>query len=285
MITITLTLTVITLLVSIYTLHKVRRTHLMTFKLQSELNDISAHASNIESARTEMADIYRQLQAYQDLQALIKPIAPFPPLRGWAASPDFLLEICRHTLRHRPETIIECSSGATTVALARCCELNEVGHVISLEHDPFYAEQTHERLLEHGLDRWATIIHAPLIPQAEVGHQPWYSLQDIPLAHASCELLIIDGPPGDSSQDARHPALPLLANYLSPNCTIFLDDAKRPAEQSVVRRWLEDFPDFHLDVLECEKGCARLTRSSAPIADEALTAPSPTTAGLSVRTM
>lgn len=258
-----LTVMIFVALLSFYALHKIRQMHLLTFKLLSEINKIEKHTSQIDATRTEITNIYRQYQSYQNLLALIKPTAPMPPLRGWAASPDFLVEICRYTLKSHPEVIIECSSGATTLALARCCELIENGHVISLEHDPFYAAQTRERLIEHGLTRWATVVHAPLSPRAELKGHPWYSIHGMEITPASCQLVVIDGPPSDTAPCARYPALPLLAHLLAPDCTVFLDDAARPDEQAAIQRWLREFPDFHLNWIDCEKGCAQLTRGIA----------------------
>ena len=80
----------------------------------------------------------------------------------WSASADFLFLIKEYCLNAKPRTIVECSSGLTTLTLARCCQLNKHGHVFSLENDKEYATQTENNLKQFGLDGHANIIHAPL---------------------------------------------------------------------------------------------------------------------------
>lgn len=253
----------ISLFLSIIILHKVRRMHIMAFRIETDLATASKEISRLGDIKIELANLYNQLQAYHDLVGLIGPTKPLPLLRGWAASPDFLLEICRHSLSHKPKIVLECSSGASTLALARCCELNGTGHVYSLEHDFVFAEQTRQRLRDQNLERWATVVDAPLVEQPEIGGQRWYSLTNLHIEPESCQLLIIDGPPSDTSHQARYPALPLLSRFLSRPCTVFLDDAQRPDEQQAVKRWLNDFPAFTLEQLQCEKGCSKLTRKGS----------------------
>lgn len=243
-------------------LYKVRRVHLQGFQTQAQLANLRGDLSRLTELETELAHLYAQLQSYHDLVSLIHPARPLPLLRGWAASPDFLLEICKHSLYHKPRIILECSSGATTLALARCCEINGMGHVYSLEHDACYAEQTRQRLHEQGLDAWATIIDAPLVNQPKVKGQPWYSLDGLCIPPGECALLVVDGPPWNTAPLARYPALPLLAEYLATSCTVFLDDANRPDEQEMARRWAIEFPGMQLTWPMCEKGCAKLVRQS-----------------------
>jgi hypothetical protein len=143
--------------------------------------------------------------------------------------------------------------------LARCCELNGFGHIYSLEHEESYAEQTRQRLRDQNLDRWATVVDAPLVEQPEIGGQRWYSLTNLYIEPGSCEMLENGGPPEDTAQQARYPALPLLSKFLSRTCPVFLDDAQRPDEQQAVKRWLDDFPEFTLEQIFCEKKCSKLT--------------------------
>lgn len=232
------------------TLYKTRKTHLASFRIEASLRSIEA-----ESSQT-----YRQLQAYLALVQLLEPRQPLPLLRGWAASPDFLLILAKHALSKRPQTILECSSGASTIVLARCCELNGSGHVYSLEHDPKYAEKSRKLVAEHGLDAWVTIIDAPLCPNSEAMGANWYSIKSIPDTLPPVDMLVIDGPPCTTNPLARLPALQLLHFYLSPSASVFLDDANREGEQEAVRRWQALFPELILERPDTEKGCAVLVR-------------------------
>jgi hypothetical protein len=242
-----------TLIVCIYTLHKVRRMHREQFRV----------AENSRASRREVEQIFPQIQAYLDLTRLLDLRQPLPALRGWAASPDFLLEIANHARRSRPETILECSSGASTVVLARCCAISGRGHVYSLEHDTRYAERTRAALKAHNLERWASVIDAPLEAAAEVNGPPWYSLQGLPAALPPADMVVIDGPPGIEGGLARYPALPRLHSRLAETVTIFLDDADRSDERAVLQAWKAEYPDFTVELRQLEKGCAILSRGLA----------------------
>lgn len=235
--------------ISIYTLYKIIKIHLANYQIEKNTN--------------ELHGFFSQIQAYHSLFLLLKFSKPLPPLRGWAASPDFLLIICSYALSEKPKIILECSSGASTIALARSCQLSKIGHVFSLEHDSNYAEKTRNHLKEHELDKWATVIDAPLVINPKPKNQLWYSLEHLDLQDNSVEFLVIDGPPQlPSAPMARYPAIPLLETKLTRNCTIILDDANRKAEIAILNRWLIEYPEFKLVMLQAEKGCARLDRIS-----------------------
>ena len=148
--------------------------------------------------------------------------------------------------------------------LARCCQLNETGHVFSLENGEEYAEATREHLERFGLSDYATVIHAPLM-ECQIGQQAylWYEMSQIP--DANVDMLVIDGPPGFIQKHSRYPALPVLFERLSESCAIFMEDAARPDEQEITERWLEEFPSFVHEYKALERGCSifRMVSESA----------------------
>jgi hypothetical protein len=179
-------------------------------------------------------------------------------LRGWAASPDFLLLLAEHVTRYKPTVIVECSSGASTLVLAQCAKQNNQGLVLSLEHDSLYAEQTRQELIKQDLQEWAIVIDAPLTDYTlHENRYLWYSLDDQHLKQP-IDMLIIDGPPGGLNPLARYPAGPLLLPLLSKNAAVFLDDANRPDEQEIIRKWQADFPALKSISHNCEKGAVSL---------------------------
>lgn len=152
-------------------LRKVRRIDISTWELRQSIS------AELTSTATAVQDnLYRQLESLQALHSLLQLPRPLPSLRGWAGSPDFLLELAREVQRRRPATVVECSSGASTVVAARCCQMNGAGHVFSLENSPEYAQKTRRLLAECGLQAWATVIDAPL-QQVELGSErySWYN--------------------------------------------------------------------------------------------------------------
>lgn len=233
------------LLMGFITFYKIRRVHLMLFGLKSQIEQSSdAIFTQIEA----LLALYRDFSFEQSL----------PPTRGWAASPDFLYFLATHMKAYKPTTVLECSSGVSTLVLAHCARLNGNGHIYSLEHDPNYAELTRTRLLERGLSSWATVIEAPLSKhQLEDQSYLWYSLEKIP--KIDVDMLVIDGPPSTVGPIARYPALPLLRDHFQPITVVFLDDAARPDEKKAISLWKSQFPNLKIDELPAEKGLSRIT--------------------------
>lgn len=240
------------LMLSVWLLHKVRRIHLASYRIEHELSEM----------RTELFALYPQWQALQALERRLALDRALPPLRGWAGSPDFLLAITEELDRLQAQCVLECSSGTSTLVIARCLQQQGQGHVYSLEHEPAFAQQTRQLLQVHGLGSWATVVDAPLLSSAS-GNQPWYSLAGLPAELPPVALLVIDGPPGTGAPLARLPALQMLADRLAPAAVVLLDDADRPDEQEIVSRWLQSHPEFALKRLRAEKGLARLARGGA----------------------
>lgn len=238
-------------------LHKVRRMHLMMFSV----------AEDARLAHFESGSVYRQIESLEALQRLLRLPDPLPPLRGWAASPDFLLVLARHVLAEQPQVVFECSSGSSTLVLARCLQLlGKGGRVVSLEHDASYAAATRQLLARHGVSAQATVLEAPLEPfRALADHAtPWYSTAQEDAWPRDIDMVVIDGPPGGrTGSHSRFPALAALHGHLARHCAIFLDDAGRPDEIWAVEQWKKMYPEFHSSDLGCEKGCVRLSRAAA----------------------
>ena len=162
---------------------KIRKLHIASFELVERSRDIDR----------ETKQTYHQIQAYIDLKALLALDQPLPRLRGWAASPDFLLEIAKHAIKEKPRCIVECSSGASTLVLARCAQLSNTGHVYSLEHDEKFAEITRRNLRDLGLEDWGTVVHAPLEPAGLDFRGDWYAAEAYE-QFQGVDMLVVDGP-------------------------------------------------------------------------------------------
>lgn len=175
----------------------------------------------------------------------------------WSAAPDFLGLIADHVLAEKPQTIVECSSGTSTVILARCCQLNDQGKVFSLENGAEFADKTRSELARCGLGKHAEVIHAPLVLRKINGQEyQWYDLESLPAS--SIDMLVIDGPPGFIQRHSRFPALPLLFDKLAKGCTIYLDDAVRQEEREIVAMWQTQFPGLEHRCLDVSRGCSIL---------------------------
>lgn len=235
----------------LYTFHKVRKIHLMQYYLMNQ-NKTFPNQLNV---------IYQQIQAFITLERRLSLPYSLPPLRGWAASPDFLLLIADHVAQHKPETIVECSSGASTLVMAQTVKKNGKGHIYSLEHDSFYAEKTREHLRRQGLEDWATVIDAPLQLYTLSNQQyQWYKLEGV-FETNQIDMLVIDGPPQDLNKHARYPAGEILFPLLTNQAAVFLDDSDRTDEREIIEMWLLRFKKFQLLKHSCEKGAVSLVNN------------------------
>lgn len=208
----------------------------------------------------EQADIYHQIEAYVALYSTLKIRQPLPPMRGWAVSPDFANVLVGVIRECRPRRILELGGGVSTLLASYCLEELGAGTIVSLDHDAEYADATRRNLIRHGLERKATVVHAPLKAVAVGAEQYlWYDCNALP-SEAPFDLLIVDGPPAETQAGVRYPALPLLVDRLGPNAVILVDDAERGDEQCILLRWLREFPEFVREDVRTEKGATLLRR-------------------------
>jgi predicted O-methyltransferase YrrM len=229
-------------------LYKIRKIHLISYQL----------LNNTNFTRREAETLFSQIQALLAVERKLGLHDALPPMRGWAGSPDFLLKVAEEALRRKPQTVMEYSSGISTVVLARCVQLNGTGHVYSLENSPEYAIKTRVLLEQHGLADWATVLDAPLVTQFT--RTPWYDESAIPAELTAIDMLVVDGPPASTAPLARYPALPRLHSRMSANCTVMLDDADRSDEVEMLRRWKQEFPKFEQTHFDCEKGLVQMSK-------------------------
>ncbi len=227
-------------------------------QLRQLYNQRESQRQQQQQAEQRARHQFNQFEAYNYLRDRLKLHQGIPYTTDWSAAPDFLKLIVDHALEHQPSTIVECSSGTTTLMLARCCEINGVGHVYSLENGEEYAEKSRRHLNRYCLNEQATVLYAPLQTHHLNGRDyQWYALEGLP--DNSIEMLIIDGPPGFIQPHSRYPALALLQSKLAAGCTIFMDDAARPEEREIVKMWQREIPGLQHRHLSTERGCALLS--------------------------
>lgn len=106
------------------TLHKVRRIHLATYGL----------SASILAVRRGTDALFRQLQALLALERKLKLDDALPPMRGRAGSPDFLV-VAKHIDRAKPNVVLECGAGVSTLVCAKILQKLGNGRVFSIEHD------------------------------------------------------------------------------------------------------------------------------------------------------
>lgn len=123
--------------------------------------------------------------------------------------------------------------------------------------------------LEHIPDWRARVVHS--LEQFEIPHAhvcsvvlrdyDGFSWYDAPLTELPKEfqLVICDGPPGET-RGGRYGLLPVLGTRLPAGSVILFDDATRPGEAEVLRRWITE---ARMDVVmreACNGSFAVITR-------------------------
>ncbi|WP_018915556.1 class I SAM-dependent methyltransferase [Vreelandella zhanjiangensis] len=225
------------------------------------LKELSVNQLNIQKEQKKMLENnYTQIESLIWLKKQLKLKGRLPPLRGWAASPDFLLKLHSHILNTRPYNVVEFGSGASTIVIADALRQNGVGRLLSMEHSQFYANQTISSLRSECLNSWVDIRISNLVAwngfhineRADMKPSMWYQkelLTDV----QNISLVVVDGPPASTCQYARYPALLALENHLSDDVQIWMDDASRKEEKVICQKWAEDY-GFNFELLSLEKG-------------------------------
>lgn len=216
--------------------------------------------SSLLSKQKEMdRHLYRQFEAFHWLTQRLNIKGRLPPLRGWPLSPDILLELHEWIMSTRPALIVEFGSGSSTIVIADALSQVGAGRLVSIEHSEHYGRQTRANLEREGLAGWVDLRIGDLEPWAgehintrEDQVVSWYpvplieDLQDV-------DFVLIDGPPARTCEFARYPALPAMADRLSPKATVWLDDAARGEEKRICESWADAF-DCTFETVEMEKG-------------------------------
>ncbi len=216
---------------------------------------IYKNSTSIKRIENDTHHLFNQIESYNYIKDRLELHHGLPYTTHWSASPDFLKIICNHCLNHKPSSILECSSGLSSLVLARCCEINRKGHVTSLEHEAEYTEKSTESINRYSLQDRCSIIHSPLKQMNIMGNEyMWYTIDKLNVS--TIDLLVIDGPPGFIQHESRFPAIPLLYERLADECTIILDDAARPEEKNIVKRWLATYPELEHEYIHTERGCS-----------------------------
>ena len=235
-------------------------------KLHSKLEGIEKKV--IDKIKTENVDLFYQFQSYIYLQDLIKPQLPFPKMRGWAASPDYLSIITEIIIDKKPMKIVEAGSGVSTLVMAHVlASFNDLnGSIISLDHEEKYARKTVEMLEKHNLKKNVNVYHCGIKKYEFRGDDfLWYDMKTVKNIE-NIDLLIIDGPPaldwfdGEIKKYSRYGALPLLHEKLNEGAVILLDDASRKREKAIVDDWIFLFDDLQAEYIDTEKGACLIKK-------------------------
>lgn len=116
--------------------------------------------------------------------------------------------------------------------------------MLSIEGEATYAGIVRDAVEEHALSSTVDVRVAP-IGDIDIDGVRWRWYRDV-LKHVTepIDFLLVDGPPKATGPLARYPALPVLRGMLADDAMIALDDASRPEETEIMRRWCAEDPDL-----------------------------------------
>lgn len=180
-------------------------------------------------SRAAKADLLRRLQLSPDA---------LPHLGSWKADSGLLGLIVDHIEDRRPRNVVEFGAGASTLVAGRALQLHGGGTLVSFDQDEDFVTATRAWLLDHGVD--ADLRAVPLAPSRVGWPGLWYDHGELPTA---IDMLLIDGPPWTIHPLTRGSA-DALFDRITPGGVVILDDAARPGERMVARRWRNRWPEF-----------------------------------------
>ena len=166
------------------------------------------------------------------------PEDALPNLGSWKADVGLLALLADRILGARPKVVVEFGAGASTLVAAQALQMTGGGHLLSFEQHEDFVLATRHWLAEHGLS--ADLRAAPLVPAPGGWPGLWYDHGPLP---DQIDLLVIDGPPWTIHPFTRGAAATLF-DRIAPGGMVMLDDAARPGERVVARRWRREWPDF-----------------------------------------
>jgi predicted O-methyltransferase YrrM len=207
----------------------------------SAVSEVGQDVLRVRSdGRRARQDESRSVEAMMQLREGTTLRAPMPPSGKWALDARSILELLELVKMRSPETVVELGGGTSTIWLGYALE-GTTSKIISVDHDPDYADITRWNVERHGLAGTVEVRVAPLQSWAGPESSAWYAREAFD-GIDGIDLLLIDGPPEGTAPEARYPALPALLEKLSPGAIVILDDADRAVEKKTVDRWLEEHP-------------------------------------------
>lgn len=172
------------------------------------------------------------------LRKLGLPDEALPNLGSWKADAGLLNLVVDHILEAKPKLAVEFGAGASSLVIAKALQKAGGGRLISFEQHPDFVDSTRAWLGEYGLE--ADMRAVPL--RRSPGGWPglWYDHGELP---DGIDFMLVDGPPWSIHPMTRG-AAETLFDRIAPGGTVMLDDAARPGERLVARRWRSAHPDF-----------------------------------------
>ncbi|MFC0247236.1 class I SAM-dependent methyltransferase [Citricoccus parietis] len=201
-------------------------------------------SDGVRHTTTTSRETVRQVESLMQLSGRVDSSHHRLPLSGgFAMNAEGLLWLTDLLQDHQPRKVLEVGSGASTSWMGEFVRRHG-GKIVSVDHLEEYAAQTRHEVEARGLGDTVEVRLSPLQP-VDIKDQTfqWYGLEAFHDLR-DIDLLVVDGPPKSTGENARFPALPVLLDRLAPGCLVVMDDFNRPDERAIVEGWLDQFPQF-----------------------------------------
>ncbi len=215
--------------------------------------------------KSDLDNIYAQFASLLNIRDIIGPdVVALGPLRGWAISPDSLEIILRDLHPRNAPKVLEFGAGESTIAISAMLKRMGCGSLITVEHDVYFAEKIIGRIKKTDLQMYSTI---QIVPMRKYGTRlglPEFTSYDLSDVDVDFDLALIDGPIMHQFGAAtRSVPLDWCVNRLRNDCVIYLHDAARSEEASIVKGSKNKWLNVDLEMIGTEKGLLRLGRTTS----------------------
>ncbi|QDV14259.1 hypothetical protein CA51_41560 [Rosistilla oblonga] len=238
------------------------RFNVALWELRAGQHDLLARKHLTDSATIAAVDVNAVLAVRERFPGLQIPTST------WSMTFPNLLLLIDVLDTYRPRNVVEFGSGISTLCVASWLKEAGRGNLLSVDHDPEWAEITTRHLGKRSCDAIANVIVTPLNEQSYFGKKVnWYDLEShLSSIGGDVDLVIVDGPPNGSKGAgyARIPAIEALAGKLAPDAIIVLDDAAREGETKIFEAWEERYGILQATRVNTGTGFAVIKLAAAP---------------------
>ena len=211
--------------------------------------------------RSDLDNLYNQLSSLLEVKEIAGSGVRLGPFRGWAISPDALVEVLRDVTSRRTPRVLEFGAGEFTIAIAASLRNMGGGFLVTVEHDAEFGKKISERLSLSGLDRYVSLRIAKIRDYESRFGLPPFRSYDLDILDTDYDVAVVDGPITHLfGMATRIVPLEWCAVRIKDTGVIYLDDAARLEERAVVEVVCRSVPGLKAQILPAEKGLVRIRR-------------------------
>lgn len=236
-------------------------------KIKEFLQSIQAKLNIIKETSGLAYDNSVDLISTNQLSSLLKDL-PYLPYTESSLRFSSITYLLNDIVINNRKCIVEFGSGISTICIAKLIQqlnLKDIT-VFSVDNNQEWLDII-SGYLNGAIDQDKfNLIHADLCKNGlSLGSNSWYNISALEKLNdykGKVDCVVIDGPEAwyKDIELSRYPALPYIYEYLTENCSIFLDDTNRCGEQLILNKWKQNF-DFNHQKLN--RTFTRLFRGSS----------------------